>query len=256
MKYQLDFNDKVVAITGASRGIGRSIAVGFGSLGANVILISRNKEKLEETATQVKEVGGEANIIVADLTNLEQIKEVVNIIKQDYSRLDVLVNNAGIARRKPSVEVSEDDWDTILDTNLKSYFFMSTLIAKELMMKQGHGKIVNVASIGGIVGITRSAPYSSSKGGVVLLTKVLGCEWAKYNIQVNAVGPAYTNTELIAKAIQDKEFLDTIISRTPAKRLAEPEEIVGGVLYLASDLANYVTGHTLLIDGGLTAFGV
>jgi NAD(P)-dependent dehydrogenase (short-subunit alcohol dehydrogenase family) len=256
MNYNYNFKDKVVAVTGASRGIGRSISVGFGSHGAHLILISRSQEQLEKTASMVEEAGGKATIITADLTKVEEINRTIEKIKEKYSKLDVLVNNAGISRRKPSIEVTEEDWDVILNTNLKSYFFMSIAAARELMIKQGYGKIVNVASIGGIVGITGSAPYSTSKGGVVLLTKVLGCEWAKYNIQVNAVGPAYTNTELIAKAIQNEEFLNTIISRTPAKRLAEPEEIVGGVLYLASDLANYVTGHTLLIDGGLTAFGV
>ncbi|KJS19558.1 MAG: hypothetical protein VR72_18055 [Clostridiaceae bacterium BRH_c20a] len=256
MHYTLSFKDKIVAVTGASKGIGRSIAVGFGSLRAHVILISRTSELLEETATMVREVGGTASVISADLNQLDEIQKVVSEIKSTFKTLDVLVNNAGISKRKPSTEITEIEWDSILNTNLKSYFFMSSMVAEQIMIPQGYGKIVNTASIGGIVGITRSAPYSSSKGGVVMLTKVLGCEWAKHNIQVNAVAPAYIRTELIAKAIENKEFLETIENRTPARRLGEPEEVVGGVLYLASHLASYVTGQVLAIDGGLTAYGV
>ncbi|GEN36636.1 SDR family NAD(P)-dependent oxidoreductase [Aneurinibacillus danicus] len=255
MNYQFDFKNKIVVVTGASRGIGRDIAVGFGSLGANVVLVSRNKDQLEETASLVEDAGGEAIVIPADLSVIDTIQEVVAKIKQNYPRIDVLVNNSGVTRRKPSTEVTEEDWDYIMDLNQRSYFFMCQAVGKE-MIHQGYGKIVNMASVGGVVGITNSAPYSSSKGGVVLLTKVLASEWAKYNIQVNAVGPGYIKTELVANAIKDQEFLNTIISRTPSKRLGNPDEVVGGVLYLASDLANYVTGHTLMIDGGLTAYGV
>ncbi|WP_047152887.1 SDR family NAD(P)-dependent oxidoreductase [Aneurinibacillus tyrosinisolvens] len=255
MNYQFDFKDKIVVVTGASRGIGRNIAVGFGSLGANVVLVSRNKDQLEETAALVQDAGGEATVIPADLSVLGNIQEAVATIKQNYPRIDILINNSGVTRRKPSTEVTEEDWDYIMDLNQKSYFFMCQAVGKE-MMKQGYGKIVNIASVGGVIGITKSAPYSSSKGGVVLFTKVLACEWAKYNIQVNAVGPGYIHTELVANAIKDQEFLNTITSRTPSRRLGNPDEVVGGVLYLASDLANYVTGHTLMIDGGLTAYGV
>jgi NAD(P)-dependent dehydrogenase (short-subunit alcohol dehydrogenase family) len=255
MKYQLDFKDKVVVVTGASRGIGRNIAVGFGSLGATVVLVSRNKDQLEETASLVWDAGGKAMVIPADLSVTDTIEEVVTNIKQKYSSIDILVNNSGVSKRKPSTEVTEEDWNYVVDLNQRSYFFMCQAVGKE-MINQGYGKIVNMASVGGVVGITNSAPYSSSKGGVVLLTKVLASEWAKYNIQVNAVGPGYINTDLITNAIKDQEFLHTITSRTPSKRLGNPDEVVGGVLYLASDLANYVTGHTLMIDGGLAAYGV
>ncbi|NEU30923.1 glucose 1-dehydrogenase [bacterium LRH843] len=255
MNYQLDFKEKVVVVTGSSGGIGRDIAVGFGSLGANVVLVSRNQEKLEETATFVRDVGGEAMVIPADLSDINTIQNVVEKIKQQYRSIDVLVNNSGVTKRRPSTEVTEEDWDYVTDLNQKSCFFMCQAVGK-VMIEQGYGKIVNLASIGSFVAITESAPYSSSKGGVVQMTKVLACEWAKYNVQVNAVGPGYIKTELIANALQNEEFINKVNFRTPSKRLGTPDEVVGGVLYLASNLANYVTGHTLMIDGGLTAYGV
>ncbi len=256
MGYSLDFNGKVVAVTGASRGIGRAISLGFSSLGAEVILISRSREKLEETAGVIAASGGKAHVIAADLTDVDAINKTVDEIKTKYGKLDVLVNNAGVTKRMPSEEISVEDWERIMETNIKSYVFMNTAVFKKIMKEQGYGKIVSMASIGGKLGITRSLPYCASKGGVVSMTQVLGCEWAPFNIQVNAVGPAYIKTELISKAIENKEFLDTIMFRTPAKRLGEPEDVVGAVLFLASDLSGYISGHTLMVDGGLTAFAV
>ncbi len=256
MGYNLDFNGKVVAVTGASRGIGQAISLGFSSLGAEVILISRSRDKLEEVAGIIEKSGGKAHVIAADLTDVDAINKTVDEIKTKYGKLDALVNNAGVTKRMPSEEISVEDWERIMDTNIKSYVFMNTAVFKKIMKEQGHGKIVSMASIGGKLGITRSLPYCASKGGVVSMTQVLGCEWAPFNIQVNAVGPAYIKTELISKAIENKEFLDTIMFRTPAKRLGEPEDVVGAVLFLASDLSGYISGHTLMVDGGLTAFAV
>lgn len=255
MNYQLDFKGKVVIVTGASGGIGKQIAIGFGSLGANVVLISRNEKKLEETASLVREAGGEATIIPADLSDVSKIEDVVAEVMEHHPRIDVLVNNSGVTRRKPSIEVTEEDWHFVTDLNQKSLFFMSQAVGK-VMIEQGYGKIVNIASIGGVVAIEESAPYSSSKGGVIQITKVLASEWAKYNIQVNAVGPGYIETEINSNALKNEQFFNKIIARTPSKRLGEIDDVVGGVLFLSSHLANYITGHTLMIDGGLTAYGV
>jgi len=256
MNYQLDFSNKVVCVTGAGRGIGKSIALGFGSLGAHVFLVSRHIEQLEDTAAEIRQAGGNATPICADLAKVDEINQLMTQIKEKTPQLDILVNNHGANIKRPSETYQEEDWDLTLDTNLKSYFFLATAAAREFMIPQNSGKIVNMASIAGLSAIVKSAAYSSSKGGVVQLTKVLGCEWAKYNIQVNAVGPAYIKTELVTETLKNEEFVKNLYFRTPAGRCGEPEEVAAGVLFLASSLANFITGHTLMIDGGFTAYGI
>lgn len=256
MEYKLDLTGKIAIVTGASRGIGKSTAIGLASLGTHVILMSRNKQRLEETMDEIHNIGGKADIYTVDLLDLEQIENTISQLKENYKNIDILVNNAGVTCRKPSTDITEEDWDRVQNTNLKSYFFLTSAIGREFMIPQRKGKIVSMASMGGILGITKSAPYCSSKGGVIQMTKVLACEWAPYNIQVNAVCPAYIKTDLISKAIEDKEFYQSIVNRTPAGRLGIPEEVVGPILFLASDMANYITGHALLVDGGMTALAV
>jgi NAD(P)-dependent dehydrogenase (short-subunit alcohol dehydrogenase family) len=256
MNYQLDFTNKNVCVTGAGRGIGKSIALGFGALGAHVFLISRHLQQLEDTAAEIRQAGGNATPLCADLANVEEINKLMAKIKEKTPQLDILVNNHGANIKRPSETYQEEDWDLTLNTNLKSYFFLATAAAREFMIPQASGKIVNLASIGGLNAIVKSAAYCSSKGGVVLMTKVLGCEWAKYNIQVNAVGPAYIKTELVKETLKNEEFVKNLQFRTPAGRCGEPEEVAAGVLFLASNLANFITGHTLMIDGGFSAFGI
>jgi len=256
MNYQLDFTNKTVCVTGAGRGIGKSIALGLGSMGAHVFLVSRHIKQLEDTAAEIMQAGGKATPLCADLSSVEEINKLMSQIKEKTPRLDILVNNHGANIKRSSETYKEEDWDLTLNTNLKSYFFLSTAAAREFMIPQASGKIVNLASIGGLNAIVRSAAYCSSKGGVVLMTKVLGCEWAKYNIQVNAVGPAYIKTELVKETLKNEEFVKNLKFRTPAGRCGEPEEVAAGVLFLASNLANFITGHTLMIDGGFSAFGI
>jgi NAD(P)-dependent dehydrogenase (short-subunit alcohol dehydrogenase family) len=256
MKYQLDFTNKVACVTGAGRGIGKSIALGFGSLGAHVFLVSRNLQQLESTAKEIITAGGKATPLTCDLSKVDEINKLVTRLKEKTPQLDILVNDHGANIKRPSETYREEDWDITLSTNLKSYFFLSTAVAREFMIPQQAGKIVNLASIGGLNAIVKSAAYCSSKGGVVLMTKVLGCEWAKYNIQVNAVGPAYIKTELVKETLKNEDFVKNLYYRTPAARCGEPEEVAAGVLFLASNLANFITGHTLMIDGGFSAFGI
>lgn len=255
MKYQLDFNDKIVLITGASRGLGKAIAEGFSSLGATTILVGRNVEKLKETEAAILEQGGKCVKIQADINVSSQVDSMVESIKKNFGRVDILINNAGVGHRIPSIDVTKEQWKTVLDTNLNTPFFLSTMIAKEFMIPQKSGKIINTASMGGFSGIPMSAAYSSSKGGILQMSRSLAAEWAKYNIQVNCICPHYTKTELIKEAMSNEAWMGMVAMRTPMGRLAEPEEIVGAALFLASDMASYITGTYIQIDGGCYAAG-
>jgi NAD(P)-dependent dehydrogenase (short-subunit alcohol dehydrogenase family) len=255
MMYQFDFTDKIVLITGASRGLGRSIAEGFCSLGATSILVGRDTEKLKETEAAILAQGGKCAKIQADINVPSNIDTMIESIKQDFGRVDILINNAGVGHRIPSVDVTEEQWKTVLDTNLNTPFFLSAKIAKEFMIPQKAGKIINTASMGGFSGIPMCTAYSSSKGGILQMTRALAAEWAKYNIQVNCICPHYTKTELIKQAMSNEAWMKLVTSRTPIGRLAEPEEVVGAALFLASHMANYITGTYIQIDGGCYAGG-
>ncbi len=255
MNYQFDFSEKVVLITGGNRGLGRAIAEGFSSLGATTILVGRNVEKLTETEQAILASGGKCIKIQADLNEASQVDNMINIIKNQFGRVDILINNAGVGHRIPSVDVSEEQWDTVVDTNLKTPFLLSTRIAKEFMIPQKAGKIINTASMGGFSGIPASAAYSSSKGGIIQLTRSLATEWAMFNIQVNCICPGYIATELISQAMSNEQWMKLVAMRTPAGRLGQPDEVVGSALFLASEMANYITGTYIQIDGGCYAAG-
>ena len=171
MNYQFNFSGKVVMITGGNRGLGRAIAEGFSSLGAITILVWRNVEKLKETEEAILAKGGKCTKIRADLNVPSQVDDMINSIKSEFGRVDILINNAGVGHRIPSIDVTEEQWNTVLDTNLKTPFILSTKIAKEFMIPQNEGKIINSASMGGFMGIPGSAAYSSSKGGIIQLTR-------------------------------------------------------------------------------------
>jgi NAD(P)-dependent dehydrogenase (short-subunit alcohol dehydrogenase family) len=250
LKYQFNFNNKVICVTGSGRGIGQETAVAFGSLGAHVILISRTESQLRETAQKIEEVGGKATVIAADMSCVDNINKMVAEIKKSFQRLDILVNNHAVNIKKDSIDVTEEEWDLILDTNLKSYFFLSTAVAREFMIPQGGGNIVNTASLAGIGANIRATAYSASKAGVVMITKALACEWAKYNIRVNAIAPGYIRTQLNEKTLSDPNFAKQVLARTPVGRFGETCEAASAILFLASDLVGYMTGQTLIIDGG------
>jgi NAD(P)-dependent dehydrogenase (short-subunit alcohol dehydrogenase family) len=255
MKYQMDFTDQIAIITGASRGVGRAIAEGFSSLGATTILVGRDAEKLKETEEAILVQGGKCNKMQTDINVSSQVNDMIENIKRDYGRVDILINNAGVGHRIPSIDVTVEQWETVLDTNLNTPFFLSTKIAKEFMIPQKAGKIVNTASMGGFCGIPMSAAYSASKGGLLQITRSLAAEWAQHNIQVNCICPHYTKTELIKEAMLNEQWMSMVTTRAPIGRLAEPEEIVGAALFLASHMASYITGTYIQIDGGCYGSG-
>lgn len=251
-KYFSDIKGKVVIVTGGSKGIGKEIALEYSKLGAKVVIIGRNIDDLNNVKQELDRNSENNLVIQVDLNDVSALNKKVDDIYEKYKSIDILVNNAGINITKDAFEITEEDWDRVLDTNLKASFFMCQAVGKKMKENNG-GKIINMASQMSFVGYVKRAAYGSSKGGVLQLTKALAVEWAKYNINVNAVAPTFVETNLTAKTLEDEELKKDIYQRILFDELPKPSDIVGGVLYLSSNLSNYVTGETIKIDAGWTA---
>lgn len=246
--------DKVAVVTGAGRGIGQAIAIGFAEAGADVALIARTKSDLEETAKIIQEKGQNAYVYPTDLTDHDQIRNSVEAILSETEKIDILVNNAGMNIRSTALEVTDQEWQTIMDTNLRSAFWMSQEIGKR-MKESGGGRIINIASVAGTTALRTGVVYASTKAALIQMTKNLALEWGEYGINVNSIGPWYFKTPLTEQLLKDEEYLNAILDRTPLKRVGILPELVGPAVFLASDASSYVTGQTLFVDGGLTIYG-
>lgn len=243
---------KVCLVTGGGSGLGKAMAQGLAHFGADVIIteISSKMEVGQQVAEEITgETGKKVICLPLNLPDLTSIDRMVGQAVEQMGRVDVLVNNAGVQVAKSALEVTEVDWDIVLDTNLKGAFFTSQRVAKE-MVKQKSGRIINIASQNGMVGYYKRAAYCSAKAGMVNLTRVLAIEWAEYGINVNAIGPTFIRTALTAPTFDDPQIYNDLVSRIPLGRVGEPEEMIGAVVFLASDAATLVTGHTLMVDGG------
>ncbi len=247
-----DLHGKVALVTGASRGIGAAAARALAGAGCDLVLASRDKAALQQVAGEIGRLGRRAVVHPIDLQRLDGIPALVDRAVQDLGRLDILVNNAGTNIRRPAVEVSEADWDTVVNLNLRAAFFCATA-AGRVMVAQRSGKVVNISSIASRVGLVTGAVYAATKGGLSAFTRTLAVEWAPYNVQVNAVGPGYIRTALTAPLFASSEWVDRVTRRTPAGRTGEVDDLVGTILFLASAASDYVTGQTLFVDGGWTA---
>jgi NAD(P)-dependent dehydrogenase (short-subunit alcohol dehydrogenase family) len=250
-KPDFSLDGKVALITGGSRGIGKATALGFARAGADVAIASRKLPDLELVAAEIRGLGRKALPVAAHVARLEEIKSLVQTVNKDFGRIDILVNNAGTSPAlSPMLDLEERLWDSIMNLNLKGVIFLSQAVAR-IMKEHDGGTIINVASIAGFRHEPNIGVYSISKSAIVMATKIMGEEWAKYNIRVNAIAPGHIHTRLgdsIFEAVPEykKEFLD----RIPMRRIGDPDEIVGAMIYLASDAYSYVTGTTIVVDGG------
>ena len=245
---------KVALITGGSRGIGKATALGFANSGADVAIASRKLPDLEQVAAEIEGLGRKALPIATHLGKLEEMQGLVDKVCQEFGRIDILVNNAGTSPQlSPILEYTERLWDSLMNLNLKGLIFFSQAVAKA-MKEQGGGKIINVASVAAYMHETNNGIYAISKAAVVTATKIMAQEWAEYNIRVNCIAPGHVHTRLgdsIFVAVPGYE--EEYIKRVPMGRIGDPEEIVGAMIYLASDASSYVTGETIVVDGGTLA---
>lgn len=242
---------KVALITGGSRGIGKAIALGMAREGADVAISFRvNRKGAEEVIGKIKLMSRRALAIQADVSKVENITTMVEKVYSEFNRIDILVNNAGIGILGSLLDTSEEEWDKVLDTNLKGVFFCSQAAAKK-MIKQRSGKIINMGSINGIVAEANQCSYNASKGGVHMITKSLAIELAPYNINVNALGPGFILTEASEKDIADSKIREEYLKNIPLGRFGVPEDVVGAAIFLASEDSEYFTGQTLYMDGGI-----
>lgn len=249
--FRLD--SKVALVTGGGQGIGQAFANALAEAGASVAIVDINPDTAEKVSQEIKALGQDSIPIVADVTALDDVKMIIDRVMEKWGRLDIAVNNAGMTLWKNAEDVSEEEWDKVVDLNLKAVFFCSQAEAK-VMIPQKYGKIINTASMSAtIVNYPQSqASYNSSKAGVVHLTKSLASEWAKHGIRVNCISPGYTLTPLVNSIPEVKELLPLWTKLTPLGRLAQVDDLKGAIVFLASPASDFITGHDLIVDGGYT----
>jgi len=247
-----DLSGAVAVVTGGGRGTGRAIARALAAAGASVVVASRNGPELEAVAGEIRAAGGKALAAATDLTSSEQIEAQVEVTVGESGRIDILVNCAATSYLAPLLEFKEKHWDKIFDTNCRGPLFLSRAAARR-MVDQGGGKIVNVTTVGAERGSVGMAAYNASKAALKMLTMCMAVEWAPFGVNVNAVGPGLTRTEFSRPIWDHAERADRYVSAVPKDRVAEPEEIVGAVLFLASDASGFITGQSIYVDGGYLA---
>jgi len=241
---------KVALITGAGSGLGRQFAETLSDAGASVVLAARRREKLEETAELVRNKGGNAICLELDVTDSLSVTNCVRETTSEFGTPDILVNNAGIAKQAFLTDISEDDWDAVLDTNLKGVFMVAQAVVKSMINADKHGSIINIASVLGLRVSKALGSYIAAKSAVVQLTKAMAIEWSRYNIRVNALAPGYFITEINQEQFADGSAEDFLMRRVPMSRVGDLREIAGPLLLLASDAGSYMTGSIIAVDGG------
>ena len=246
-----DLSGRVAIVTGTSRGLGQYMARALAKAGADLVLTSRTRESLRSFEAEIKGLGRRAISLELDVRNLESIARMAAEAERAFGHLDVLVNNAGCNVRKPALDVTWDDWNLILDTNLRGSFFVAQAVARR-MIARGYGRIINIGSVTSVAGYAGLGPYGASRGGIRQLTMSLADDWGKHGVTVNCLAPGWFRTEQNKVLYENKEWVEYLCDRIPVKRPGRPEDLDAAVVFLAAEASRYVTGQTLLVDGGIS----
>ena len=250
-----DLSGRVAIVTGASRGLGQYFAMALAKAGADLVLTSRKRESLSGFEAQIKAWGRNAVSLELDVRDQGSIERMVEAAERAMGHLDILVNNAGCNVRKPALDVTWDDWNLILDTNLRGGFFVAQAVARR-MVPRNYGRIINIGSVTSVSGYAGLAPYGASRGGVRQLTMSLADDWGKYGITVNCLAPGWFRTEQNKVMYEDKEWVEYLSDRIPLKRPGQPSDLDAAVVFFAAESSRYITGQTLLVDGGISTGAV
>jgi len=248
-----ELKDKVAMVTGSTRGLGEVAATALAKVGADIAVCGRSTANLERVTGNLLGLGRNARGFQLDVTDKAKVVAAVDQILDYFGHIDILVNNAGVNHRVPVLEYPEEEWDRVVNTNLKGYFLVTQAVAPQ-MIENGYGKVINMSSILGAVGLPHQVAYASSKGGVDQMTKVMALEWAKLGVRVNAIGPTYFETELVTQIRDDEQRFNFINERTPMGRWGHLPELEGTVIFLASAASDFITGQTIYVDGGWTCW--
>ncbi len=250
---KFDLSGKVAIVTGGGRGIGKAIAIGLAEHGADVVICSRTKSQLEKVAEEIQKIGKRALPVTVDLTKMPDIDNLVEETMKNFNRIDILVNNAGYVHEDSAEEVDEKEWDLSMNINVKAPFFLSQKVGKVMMKQKSGGSIINITSEVVQRVELNAGPYCPAKAALNGLTKVLAKEWGKYKIRVNSLAPCFVDTELNEPFFSQKDWYNAKLKLVPLGRHSIPEDLVGGAVFLASEASSYITGTTILVDGGITA---
>ena len=250
-----DLSGQVAIVTGTSRGLGQYFARALARSGADLVLTSRHHETLQPFEEEIKKLGRKTVSLDLDVTDQASIERMVAAAQEAFGKIDILVNNAGMNIRKPALEVEWDDWNKILDTNLRGSFFVAQAVAKR-MVPRGYGRIINIGSVTSVAGYAGLGPYGASRGGVRQLTMSLADDWGPYGITVNCLAPGWFRTEQNKVMYEDKDWVAYLSDRIPVKRPGQPDDLDSAVVFLAAESSRYITGQTLLVDGGISTGAV